>query len=320
MPIRRICEAADCSFFTIDKNYQLVSFKMEAHNELDSFLLKTPSIGDFAVEIITQKYRKNFQSLLIRCFAGHSFSITQRFGIENTDELFLQIIFTPLLKAGIAEQVLCTLINDIDHSGSLKMLGEYSHLTSHELRAPITNILSLSTLTNYPQLESFELAKINQLLGDINLQAVKLDGIIKMLNSMMHKQENEAVFGELNEKADTNHIVLVDDDIITNRLHQMLIRKHYTEKKIALFNDPEIALGYIKENKPDLILLDLHMPEIDGWKFLQMMEEHEVFIDVVIVSSSIDPRERLRAQTFMCVKDFYVKPLTSEKVKQLLED
>lgn len=320
MPIRRICEPADCSFFTIDKNYLLVSFKVEAENDLDSFLIKSPSIGDLAVEIIAQKYRKNFQSLLLRCFAGHSFSIAQRFGIENTNDLFLQIVFTPLFKAGVADQVLCTLVNDSHHFGALKMLGEYSHLTSHELRAPITNILSLSTLTNYPQLETFEVAKINQLLNDINLQAVKLDGIIKMLNSMVHKQENEDPFAELNEKTDTNHIVLVDDDVITNRLHQMLIRKHYTEKKIALFNDPEIALGYIKENNPDLILLDLHMPEIDGWKFLEMMEEHELFVDVIIVSSSIDPREKLRAKSFMCVKDFFVKPLTAEKVKQLLED
>ncbi|WP_316747822.1 response regulator [Pedobacter gandavensis] len=320
MPIRRICEVADCSFFTIDKNHRLVSFKVEAQNELDSFLIKSPSIGDLAVEIIAQKYRKNFQSLLIRCFGGHSFSIVQRFGIENTGDILLQIIFTPLFKAGQADQVLCTLINESDHSGSLKMLGEYSHLTSHELRAPITNILSLSTLANYQQLESFEVAKINQLLNDINLQALKLDGIIKMLNSMMHKPENEDLFTALSEKTDTNHIVLVDDDVITNRLHQMLIRKHYTEKKIALFNDPQIALGYIKEHQPDLILLDLHMPEIDGWKFLHMMEEHQIFIDVIIVSSSIDPREKLRAKSFMCVKDFFVKPLTAEKVKQLLED
>lgn len=320
MPIRRICEAADCSFFTIDKNYLLVSFNVEAQNDLDSFLIKSPSIGDLAVEIIAQKYRKNFQSLLIRCFAGHSFSIAQRFGIENTNDLFLQIIFTPLFKEGLVQQVLCTLVNDSHHFGSLKMIGEYSHLTSHELRAPITNILSLSTLSNYQQLENFEVTKINQLLNDINLQALKLDGIIKMLNSMMHKQENEDPFAELNEKADTNHIVLVDDDIITNRLHQMLIRKQYTEKKIALFNNPEIALGYIKENNPDLILLDLHMPEIDGWKFLEMMEEHQIYVDVIIVSSSIDPREKLRAKSFMCVKDFFVKPLTAEKVKQLLED
>lgn len=320
MPIRRICEVADCSFFTIDKNYQLSSFNVDEQNNPDSFLIKDPSIGDAVVEIIAQKYRKNFLSLLSRCFDGHSFSIAQRFGIESMNDLFLQIVFTPLFNSGEVHEVLCTLIIDADQPDSLKMMGEYSHLTSHELRAPITNILSLSTLTNYPQLENFEVVKVNQLLNDINLQAVKLDGIIKMLNSMMHKQGNDDLFMDGSDKSDTNHIVLVDDDVITNRLHQMLIRKHSHEKKIVLFNDPEIALGYIAAHNPDLILLDLHMPEIDGWKFLQMMEEHQLFVDVIIVSSSIDPRERLRAKSFLCVKDFFVKPLTSEKVKQLLED
>lgn len=319
MPTRRICGCANSSFFLIDKNYKVTFFKIDPQNDLGSFLAKSPSIGDSAVEMIAQKYRKNFQNLLTRCFGGHSFSIEQRFAIEKSNDLFLQIIFTPLSKDGEEDQVICTLINNTDTLGSMKMLSEYSHLTSHELRAPITNILSLSTITNYP-LESYDILKINQLLSDINLQALKLDEIIKMLNSMLNQEENTDLFDALNEKGENKHIVLVDDDVITNRLHQMLIKKHHSDKKIALFDDPEVALGYIKENNPDLILLDLHMPEIDGWKFLHMMEEHNIFIDVIIVSSSIDPRERLRAKSFMCVKDFYVKPLTSEKVKQLLED
>lgn len=320
MPIRRMCESANSSFFLIDKNYRLAFFKIESQHDLGGFLAKSPEIGDSAVEMIAQKYRKNFQSLLGRCFLGHSFSIEQRFAIEKSTDLFLQIIFTPLSKEGEEDQVICTLINNTETLGPMQMLSEYSHLTSHELRAPITNILSLSTITNYHPLESYDILKINQLLSDINLQALKLDEIIKMLNSMLHQQENTDLFEALNDRGENKHIVLVDDDVITNRLHQMLIKKHHSDKKIALFDDPEIALGYIKENNPDLILLDLHMPEIDGWKFLHMMEEHNIFIDVVIVSSSIDPRERLRAKSFMCVKDFYVKPLTSEKVKQLLED
>ncbi|SHF98486.1 response regulator [Pedobacter caeni] len=320
MPTRRICESANSSFFLIDKNYKVTFFKMEPQQDLGSFLAKSPSIGDSAVEMIAQKYRKNFQNLLDRCFGGLSFSIEQRFAIEKSNDLFLQIIFTPLSKDGEEDQVICTLINNTHVLGPMKMLTEYSHLTSHELRAPITNILSLSTITNYQPLESYDILKINQLLSDINLQALKLDEIIKMLNSILHQQEHTDFFDTLNDKGEHKHIVLVDDDVITNRLHQMLIKKHHSDKKIALFDDPQIALGYIKTHHPDLILLDLHMPEIDGWKFLHMMEEHNVFIDVVIVSSSIDPRERLRAKSFMCVKDFYVKPLTSEKVKQLLED
>lgn len=320
MPTRRICDSVASSFFLIDKNYRLTFFKIDSWSDLGSFLTKSPAIGDPVVEMIAQKYRKNFQGLLARCFSGHSFSIQQRFAIEKSNDLFLQVIFTPLSGEGPQKEIICTLINNTEGIGPLKMMSEYSHLTSHELRAPITNILSLSTITNYNQLESYDILKMNQLLSDINLQALKLDNIIKMLNSMLHQQEDTDIFDSLNEKGDAKHIVLVDDDVITNRLHQMLIKKHHADKKIALFNDPEIALGYIKENSPDLILLDLHMPEIDGWRFLHMMEEYNIFIDVIIVSSSIDPRERLRAKSFMCVKDFYTKPLTSEKVKQLLED
>lgn len=320
MPTRRICETAASSFFLIDKNYNVQFFKIDSLNDLGSFLIKNPVIGEPIVELIAQKHQKSFLSLLSRCFSGHCFSIEQRFAVPKSNDLILQLIFTPLRTMESVEQVVCTLINNTNHVGPLKMLSEYSHLTSHELRAPITNILSLSTITNYSQLETYDILKINQLLNDINLQAVKLDEIIKMLNAMLHQQENMNLFDALDGKADNKHIVLIDDDVITNRLHQMLIRKHHSDKKIALFDDPEVALGYIREHTPDLILLDLHMPEIDGWKFLHMMEEHNVFIDVVIVSSSIDPRERLRAKSFMCVKDFYTKPLTSEKVKQLLED
>lgn len=320
MPTRRICETANSSFFLIDKNYRLSFFKIDSLNDLGSFLTKSPVIGDLIVEMIAQKYRKSFVRFLDRCFEGRCFSIEQRFAVPKSRDLILQVVFTPLSGEGGEDQVICTLINNTESSGPLKMFSEYSHLTSHELRAPITNILSLSTITNYHHLESYDILKINQLLNDINLQAVKLDDIIKMLNTMLHQNESPDLFGSLDGRSDNKHIVLVDDDVITNKLHQMLIRKHHTNKKIALFDNPEVALEYIKVNTPDLILLDLHMPEIDGWKFLHMMEEHNIFIDVIIVSSSIDPRERLRAKSFMCVKDFYTKPLTSEKVKQLLDD
>ena len=155
-------------------------------------------------------------------------------------------------------------------------------------------------------------------MTDINTQAVKLDEIIKTLNEVLNKREHVDLFDGFGGKSAHQHIVLVDDDGITNKMHQMLIRKHASEKKVVVFDNPQKALAYISEHEPDLILLDLHMPDIDGWRFLEMMEELNLFIDVVIVSSSIDPREHSKAKSFLCVKDFYTKPLTIEKVNQLL--
>lgn len=320
MPNKKDCEHASSSFFLIDKNYHLSFFRIDSPNDLGSLLTKNPVVGESIVEIIAQQYKRNFISLLARCFEGHYFSIEQRLSVFKSNDLIFHIIFTPLTIENKTDAVVCTVVDISSSKGVVSMIREYSHLTSHQLRAPIANILSLSTITNYSQLESYDVLKISQLLNDINLQAVKLDEIIKMLNKMLNKHESVDLFDKLGPKSYHDHIVLVDDDTVTNNLHKMLIRKHHSNKRIVLFDNPEKALLYIQQHKPDLILLDLHMPEINGWKFLEMMEKLNLFIDVVIVSSSIDPRERSKAKSFLCVKDFYTKPLTIEKVSQLLDD
>ncbi|ACU03840.1 MULTISPECIES: response regulator [Pedobacter] len=319
MPNKNSCGRTSSSFFLIDKNYQLTFFKIDSPNDLGSLLAKNPVIGESVVEIIAQNYRKHFTILLSRCFEGHCFSIEQRLSVFKSNDLIFHIIFTPLTINEITDTIVCTVADISSSRGVINMIREYSHLTSHQLRAPITNILSLSTITNYAQLASYDALKMSRLLNDINLQAVKLDEIIKMLNKMLNKHDCIDLFDKPGPKSDHNHIVLVDDDVVTNKLHKMLIRKHHSDKRIVLFDNPQKALSYIQQHTPDLILLDLHMPGIDGWRFLEMMEELNVFIDVVIVSSSIDPRERSKAKSFLCVKDFYTKPLTIEKVSQLLD-
>lgn len=319
MPYRNNCGGASGSIFIIDKNHVLSYFKINSQNNLGSFLEKNPIVGVSIVEIITQKYKTNFISLLAKSFEGHCFSIEQRLSVLQTNDLVFHIVFTPLIVKGVTDAVVCTVLDVSGPKGLVSVIREYSHLTSHQLRAPITNILSLSTITNYSQLETYDGLKIIQLLADINTQAVKLDGIIKMLNGVLNRREEAHIFEKFELKSGHQHIVLLDDDMITNKMHKMLIRKHPSEKKIVVFDNPEKALVYIQQHTPDLILLDLHMPDIDGWKFLEMMEELNIYIDVVIVSSSIDPGEHSKAKSFLCVKDFYTKPLTTEKVNQLLD-
>lgn len=318
MPYRNNCEGASGSFFLINKNYELSFFKTDTPEDLGSFLEKNPVIGAPIVEIIAQKYKRNFMSMLNRSFEGHCFSIEQRLSVFGSPDLVYHVVFTPLTINDITDEVVCTVVNVSNSRGLISMIKEYSHLASHQLRAPITNILSLSTITNYSKLETYDAIKLTQLLNDINTQAVKLDEIIRMLNEVINKREHIDLFDDFGVKSGHQHIVLVDDDVITNKMHKMLIRKHPSEKKVVVFDNPQKALAYIIEHKPDLILLDLHMPGIDGWRFLEMMEELNVYIDVVIVSSSIDPGEHSKAKSFLCVKDFYTKPLTIEKVNQLL--
>lgn len=313
-----VCENLGSSFFLIDRKFQLISFNTESLNFLGSLFEKNPEIGEQIVEIVAQRYQKAILRLLEKCFAGNCFSIEKRLPVVDANDHILLITFTPIGAGENITHVTCTVFSDTVNARQLKLLNEYSHLTSHRLRAPITNILSLSNVTNYSSLENYDLEKVSQLLGEINQQAEKLDGIIKMLNSLLHEDQNMD-FGPGAVMPKSKHIVLLDDDMITNKIHQMLISKLHMDKRVVLFEKAEYALDYIIDNIPDLILLDLHMPEIDGWRFLQLMEDHNISIDVIIVSSSIDPAERHRARKFSCVKDFLTKPLTYEKVKLIFD-
>lgn len=311
---------SDNSYFLFNKKSQITFFNIHSIEKIGHFLVKSPAIGEFFGEIISQKYVKPFSQLVKECFEGKSFSIEKRLKIKKGDDILLQIVLTPVITGQQEELVSCTIIDSNRKSNQMKLLDEYSHLASHDLRAPITNILSLSSLLNFPDMEAFDTVKVKELLKDINYQAEKLDDIIQMLNRLINKEETADEFAAENKKIDSKHIMLVDDDSLTNKLHHMIITKYNKNKRVVQFDNPVLALKYLEDNLPDLILLDLNMPDIDGWSFLKLLEEQNIVVDVVVISSSIDPAERSRAQLHKAVKDFLTKPLTYEKIRHLVDN
>jgi len=311
---------ADNSYFLFNKKNQIISFRIHSTEKLGYFLDKNPVIGEPFVEFISQKYVKSFSDLVAECFEGKSFNIENRLKVQDKEDVLMQVVLTPVFTGPDQEFVACTIIDSNRKTNQMKLLDEYSHLASHDLRAPITNILSLSSMLNYPEMDSLDTSKIRELLTDINFQAEKLDDIIKMLNRLINKGEAPKEFAGESTVIDSKHIMLVDDDSLTNKLHHMIITKHNKNKRVVQFDRPLLALNYLKENHPDLILLDLNMPEMDGWAFLRALEERNIKIDVVIISSTIDPAERSRAQSFKSVKDFLTKPLTYDKIKHLVDN
>ena len=310
----------DNSYFLFDKKNQITYFKIHSDEKIGYFLDKTPVIGESFVEFISQKYVKTFSKLVDECFEGKSFNIEKRLKVKDMEDVLMQVVLTPVFAGPGQHFVSCTIIDSNRKTTQMKLLDEYSHLASHDLRAPITNILSLSSLLNFPEMESFNTSKIKELLKDINFQAEKLDDIIRMLNRLINKGEGSSDFSSESQKTESKHILLVDDDSLTNKLHHMIITKINKNKRVVQFDSPVKALEYLKGNVPDLILLDLNMPEMDGWVFLSLLEERQINVDVVIISSTIDPSERARARHFKSVKDFLTKPLTYDKIKHLVDN
>lgn len=126
----------------------------------------------------------------------------------------------------------------------------------------------------------------------------------------------------------TKSILLVDDDQTTILLTRLFLESMSLNEVHASSNGQE-AIDFIQEscqdqeqlNCPDLVLLDLNMPVMDGFEFLEEFEKmnfrHKEKISVVVVSSSDSKRDRERIQHYN-VAGYIVKPLTEEKLRPFL--
>jgi len=120
-------------------------------------------------------------------------------------------------------------------------------------------------------------------------------------------------------------IYLVDDEELINTIHALMFRKLGLEERLKSFTNPELALDYLRfrENPEERILLflDINMPEMTGFEFLEFMtlEKLPPTIDVVIVSSSIDTKDQIKSTTYSdYVRGYVSKPLNLRDLDQLL--
>ena len=111
--------------------------------------------------------------------------------------------------------------------------------------------------------------------------------------------------------------LIVDDDKLTQLIHKKVLERAAITD-VELFSDGEQALNFLL-TMPEmsyLILLDINMPVMDGWQFLDAMNQRftDPNIHVVMVTSSIDRKDRLRANAYKPVLNFVEKPLTAENL------
>ena len=124
-------------------------------------------------------------------------------------------------------------------------------------------------------------------------------------------------------------ILLVDDDEATNFIHSMVIKQMNCTENIVVRENGAEALEYLtsatdgKYPQPDLILLDINMPRMDGWEFL---EEYKNLDDdqlaktvIVMLTTSLNPDDKEKAGVIPVITGFMSKPLTSEMLQELLE-
>lgn len=123
-------------------------------------------------------------------------------------------------------------------------------------------------------------------------------------------------------------ILLVDDDSITNMINTKLITRDF-DCRVTAYTNAQETLTYLRglaedtpDDMPEVIFLDVNMPVMDGWEFLEEFQRFpERSLDkcsVIMLTSSIDYDDIEKSKKYSVVKDFVSKPLTREKIRELI--
>lgn len=121
-------------------------------------------------------------------------------------------------------------------------------------------------------------------------------------------------------------IVLIDDDVTTNYLNKLVVERSNLVDELFIFNSAEEALSFSKDNEQaidgSLILLDINMPIMNGWEFLETYNEaySKGKNKIVLLTSSIDPSDKSKADINPHVVDYKSKPLSNTLLQELIKN
>jgi len=124
-----------------------------------------------------------------------------------------------------------------------------------------------------------------------------------------------------------NCILLVDDDTDDNDYHQIVLKEMNIVNSINIVSNGLEALTYLKKENlvlPEIIFLDINMPKMNGWEFLeqykQLNKNQKAKVLIIILTTSANPDDLKKAKEIQEVTGFETKPLSKEIMNQILQE
>jgi CheY-like chemotaxis protein len=128
-----------------------------------------------------------------------------------------------------------------------------------------------------------------------------------------------------------NCVLLVDDDEATNFFHKIIIEEEWADLYIEAVPSAKEGLDFLQSKgaysnhpKPGIIFLDINMPGMSGWDFLEEYNElskdiHDSAV-VSLLTTSLNPDDQEKAKAIPIVKEFVHKPLTPEVFWKVVDE
>jgi len=143
----------------------------------------------------------------------------------------------------------------------------------------------------------------------------------KEVHFILHYQK----FKKMRKKL--NCILLVDDDTDDNDYHQIVLKEMNIVNSINIVSNGLEALTYLKKENlvlPEIIFLDINMPKMNGWEFLeqykQLNKNQKAKVLIIILTTSANPDDLKKAKEIQEVTGFETKPLSKEIMNQILQE
>jgi len=123
-----------------------------------------------------------------------------------------------------------------------------------------------------------------------------------------------------------NLIYIVEDDLITSTITELIVSQNEAFGEVKKYMNGQEAFDALQlvaqqqAEVPDLILLDLNMPVMDGWEFLDAFSSLALQkpVCVCVLTSSIDPDDIEKSKRYAEVKGYFTKPLDGDMLNQIV--
>lgn len=203
-----------------------------------------------------------------------------------------------------------------------KSLKEIAWIQSHVVRAPLSRLMGLIMLLKDGVVSS---EQQTECLEHILSSAFEIDQIIRDITHKTYgiKDLEKIMSPNFNHISINLHVSIVDDDEAIQFVHKLLLQKVGISNFVNQFLTGDRLIDFISENNQiddvHIIFLDLNMPELDGWAVLDFISnlalQSKVF--VIVVSSSIEEKDKFRATSYPSVVEYIQKPLSVEDLQKL---